>query len=321
MAIKHFRIYMLFLCMVAISLFFGLRMLGQDSDFISYETFYDSINDQFAFSDTRFEFGFVLISYFFKQVLNTDIHVLLVFIAFVSLTIKQYLFSKSNNRFLIAIIYLMGIGLLHEMTQIRVAIAISFVLLSLYFKSNERTKLSFLFFILSILFHYSMAFFIMGLIIPNSWLANNKLKIPVIFLYAVIAAVILYFIQGILISNFSMIRLYASRADNESFNFASIRFMGLLLPLIIGVFSFNNLSVFQKRCFIISMAAYAISIPASLIPTIASRIFELGWTCFYFWVPGVTNRWNKTIALFFLTFVSVYFAVRNIYLEPIFGMQ
>ncbi|HEM8022171.1 TPA: EpsG family protein [Enterobacter ludwigii] len=321
MAIKHFRMYMLFLCMAAISLFFGLRMLGQDSDFISYETFYDSINNNFAFSDTRFEFGFVLVSYFFKEVLNADIHVLLVVTAFISLTIKEYLFFKGSNTFLITIVYLMGMGLLHEMTQIRVAIAISFVLLSLHFKSNDRTKLSFLFFILSMLFHYSMAFFIMGLIIPNAWLANNKLKIPVIFLYAVIAAVVLYFIQGVLISNFSMIRLYASRADNESFNFASIRFMGLLLPLIIGVFSFNNLSVFQKRCFIISMAAYAISIPASLIPTIASRIFELGWTCFYFWVPGVSGKWNKLIALFFLTLVSVYFAVRNIYLEPIFGMQ
>lgn len=321
MAIKYFRIYMLFLCMVAISLFFGLRMLGQDSDFISYKTFYDSINDHFSFSDTRFEIGFVLISYFFKQVLNADMHVLLVVIAFISLTIKQYLFSKGNNSFLITIIYLMGIGLLHEMTQIRVAIAVSFALISLYLKSKESIKLSFLFFLLSMMFHYSMAFFIMGLIIPNSWLFDNKLKIPVIFLYGVIAAAMLYFIQDILISNFSMIRLYASRADNESFNFASIRFMGLLLPLIIGVFSFNNLSVFQKRCFIISMAAYAIAVPASLIPTIASRVFELGWTCFYFWVPGITGKWKKFFALCLLAFVSIYFAVRNIYLEPIFGLH
>ncbi|MER1676627.1 EpsG family protein, partial [Enterobacter cloacae] len=103
MAIKHFRMYMLFLCMAAISLFFGLRMLGQDSDFISYETFYDSINNNFTFSDTRFELGFVLVSYFFKEVLNADIHVLLVVIAFISLTIKEYLFFKGNNTFLITV--------------------------------------------------------------------------------------------------------------------------------------------------------------------------------------------------------------------------
>jgi len=321
LAIKYFKLYLLFVFITAISFFFGLRLLGQDSDFLSYSTFYDSISNDFSFSDTRFEYGFVLLNLLFKNVFNADIHVMLVALAFVSLAIKEFLFIKGNNALIITIFYLLGMGLLHEMTQIRVAIAISFVLLSFYYKSINRLYISFAIFLCSIMFHYSMAFFVMGFIIPNSWFLMNKLKIPMIFIYAIIAAITLYVIQGILVSNISIISLYASRADNESFNFASVRFIGLAFPLLIGVFSFNELSVFQKRCFIISLAAYAVSIPASLIPTVASRIFELGWVCFYFWVPGISSKKRKYTALFFLALVSLYFAIRNVYLEPIFGMQ
>ncbi|MCV5738003.1 hypothetical protein OFN56_39505, partial [Escherichia coli] len=81
---------------------------------------------------------------------------------------------------------------------------------------------------------------------------------------------------GILIDNIDMLRVYASRADGETFNFISVRFIGLAIPVLIGVFAFDKFSVFQKKCFIISLAAYVLSIPTSLIPTLASRLFELG---------------------------------------------
>ncbi|EPF3437773.1 TPA: EpsG family protein [Escherichia coli] len=320
MARKLFILYMVFVFLIIVSLLIGLRTLGLDSDFVSYSVYYANIANNLSFSDTRYEPGFVLLSYVFKEILNVNIYVMLSFLAFISLVIKEFIFLKDKHSFFITLIYLVGIGLLHEMTQIRVAVAVSFVLLALYFESRGRYYLTFVLLILSITFHYSMFFFTIGLIIPNNWLNNNKIRIPIVFLYAIIIAFVIYFIQGILIDNIDMLRVYASRADGETFNFISVRFIGLAIPLLIGVFAFDKFSVFQKKCFIISLAAYVLSIPTSLIPTLASRLFELGWVCFYFWVPGIRPKNKRIVALVFLAFVSFYFAFRNIYLIPIFGI-
>ncbi|HAX3034868.1 EpsG family protein [Escherichia albertii] len=321
MARQLFRLYMIFVFLIIISLLIGLRALGLDSDFLSYSLYYDNIKNNLSFSDTRYEPGFVLLSYVFRQILNVNIYVMLSFIAFISLLIKEFIFLKNNKSFLITLSYLAGMGLLHEMTQIRVAVAVSLVLLALYYESRGRYYLALILLFFSITFHYSMFFFIIGFVIPNHWLNANKVKVPIVFLYALIIAFVIYFFQGILIEHIDMLKVYASRADGESFNFISLRFIGLAIPLLIGVFTFNKFNVFQKKCFIISLAAYILSIPTSLIPTLASRLFELGWVCFYFWVPGIKPEKKRILALAFLAFVSFYFAFRNIYLMPIFGIQ
>ncbi|WP_207761313.1 hypothetical protein, partial [Lelliottia amnigena] len=70
-----------------------------------------------------------------------------------------------------------------------------------------------------------------------------------------------------------------------------------------------------------SFAAFMISVPASFIPTLASRLFELGWVCFYFWVSGINSVYKRHISILSLVAVSLYFAIRNIYLAPIFITQ
>ncbi|HCN9800578.1 TPA: EpsG family protein, partial [Escherichia coli] len=135
MARKLFILYMVFVFLIIVSLLIGLRTLGLDSDFVSYSVYYANIANNLSFSDTRYEPGFVLLSYVFKEILNVNIYVMLSFLAFISLVIKEFIFLKDKHSFFITLIYLVGIGLLHEMTQIRVAVAVSFVLLALYFES------------------------------------------------------------------------------------------------------------------------------------------------------------------------------------------
>jgi len=263
--------------------------------------------------------GFVALAYFFKEILDVDIYFMLVSLAFVSLLIKAFLFDKIPNPILITILYLTSFGLLHEMTQIRVALAVSFVLLSLYYRSKNSAVLSFMLFLVAISLHYSMTFFLIAYLVPDSYVRNNKLKLPYLFFYAFISALLLYFLLDVFISKIPMLQVYAARADSESFNFLSIRVIGLIFPLILGMTSFNDFTVFNKRCFIISISAIIISIPASIIPTLASRLFELGWVCFYFWVSAIHSPHKKFISLSLLSVVSIYFFIRNIYLEPIFG--
>ncbi|GEM_PF-3522388 len=319
MAIKWFKLYLAFVFLLMISVLIGMRVLGEDSDFHAYSAFYESISHNFHFLETRFELGFVALSYFFKEILNVDLYFMLVSLAFVSLLIKAFIFGKTPNPILITILYLTSFGLLHEMTQIRVALAVSFALLSLYYRSENRVILSVLLFSIAISLHYSMVFFLIAYLVPDNYVRNNKLKLPYLFFYAFITALLLYFLLDTFISKIPMLQVYAARADNESFNFLSVRVVGLILPLILGLTSFNDFTVFNKRCFIISISAFIISIPASIVPTLASRLFELGWVCFYFWISAITSPFKKFISLILLSVVSIYFLIRNVYLEPIFG--
>lgn len=319
MAIKWFKLYLAFIFILMISILIGMRVLGEDSDFHAYSAFYESITHNFTFFDTRFEWGFVALSYFFKQILEVDIFFMLISLAFVSLLIKAFIFDKIPNPILITVLYLTSFGLLHEMTQIRVALAVSFVLLSLYYRSKNSMILSLLLFLVAISLHYSMMFFLIAYLVPDTYIRNNKLKLPYLFFYGLVSALLLYFLLDIFISRIPMLQVYAARADSETFNFLSIRVIGLIVPLILGLTSFKDFTVFNKRCFIISISAFIISIPASIIPTLASRLFELGWVCFYFWVSAITSPNKKFISLFLLSLVSIYFFIRNVYLEPIFG--
>lgn len=319
LAMMWLKQYLTFILLLILSLLIGLRILGPDSDFLSYLNFYEQLSHGYSFSDTRLEYGFVIFSYLFKVVFNLSIHTMLVFLAFFSLTIKYFIIQKNKNIVLISFLYIISISLLHEMTQIRAAIAISFVLLSLYFKSQERHYLSVFLFFMSILFHYSMMFFLLVLLVPNDWLVKGEIRVSVWFLYAVLAAVVCYFIQDFLAKNIAMIGLYASRAEDESFSFLSVRFIGLFIPILLGLFSFNDFGSFQKRCFMFSTMAFVIVIPATLIPAVAHRLFEMGWVCIYFWVSGINSWHKKWAAMTSLTIVSVYFCVRSVYLAPIFG--
>ena len=321
MAEKYFKSYLIFIFLTTVSIFIGMRVLGQDSDFLSYSNFYDSLSSGFSYSDTRYELGFVGVSYIFHNIFHANIYVMLFFLAFISLLIKEYLFFKARDAMLMTVIYILSMGLLHEMTQIRVALAVSIVLLSLYYKSNNKFYVSLLSFAISVMFHYSMLFFLIAFLIPNDWLTKNKINIPVIFMYAFATGLLLFFTKDLLLNHITMLKVYASRADEETFNFISVRFIGLSLPLLIGMFTFDQLNAFQKRCFIISFAAFMISVPASFIPTLASRLFELGWVCFYFWVSGINSVYKRHISILSLVAVSLYFAIRNIYLAPIFITQ
>lgn len=320
LAIKYFKIYALLVFLMLMSILIGVRILGQDSDFLTYSNFYDNLTDSLSYSGSRYEYGFVTLSYIFKNILDASIYVFFSFLAFLSLSIKAFLLFKNKNTFLILIIYMLSFGLLHEMTQIRVALAVSVVLLSFYFKCKDKFYTSIIFFILSLTLHYSMFFFALALFIPNRWLIEDKINAPSIFFYTLSAALVLYFTKDIFIANIKMLQVYANRASDETFNYISVRFLGLIAPLIFGVYSFNDFNAFQKRCFIISLMSYMMTVPASFIPTLASRLFELGWLCFYFWVGGISEGFKKRISILFLVAVSIYFAVRNIYLEPIFNI-
>lgn len=302
-----------------ISIVIGFRLLGDDPDFLNYSRFYNNLNYSNGVDDTRFEPGFVFLAYVFKTVTNLDIYWFYYLLATITLFFKLFLFGENRHPIIILFIYLIGIGIIQEMTQVRAAIGMSFALMSVYYKSNKNMFYCYCFFILAVSMHYSMLFFSMVLFCPNGkWFLNRLKTVPLLVLFFCILGLFII-IKPYLIHNVTILSVYAERINDESFNFLSVRFLGLIPPLIIGYFFVNSFNVFYKSCYLLSLLAFVFSVPFSVIPTLVHRFFEMGWVCFYFWVPAIPKKTERYIALSILSLVSIYSAVRNIYLVPMFN--
>ncbi|PZX40646.1 EpsG-like putative glucosyltransferase [Roseinatronobacter thiooxidans] len=110
----------------------GYQFFGSGRDFFSYVSFYENIRVFGEQDFSRFEPGFVLVASFFKLVLNAEVEFLLAVLASASLLIKFAIFSAYRRPFLTILFYLCCWYPLHEYTQIRAAVARSF----LWFRSD-----------------------------------------------------------------------------------------------------------------------------------------------------------------------------------------
>jgi len=106
----------------------AFHWFGTSVDHLNYISFYDGLRYELTVVDSRFEPGFVLLSWFFKYVLNASYDILVLSIVATSLAIKFYLFFRYLKSPLFAVAaYLMLFYPLHEYTQIRAALSGSLV--------------------------------------------------------------------------------------------------------------------------------------------------------------------------------------------------
>lgn len=307
------------LCFFFISIcafFISIRAFGLDSDYLAYVRFYESLNSTFDIAQTRFEPGFYSISFFFKTVLGLDIFWVMFFVSFVSLLIKFYLFSKNKNYILIGFLYLISFAPLHEMTQVRAALGIAFAFLALYKKHEGENLQAFFLLIIAISLHYSTIYIGLALVIPKGFV-TNKLNMKSVLFYSLCATFVVYLAFNLIISFFPIIDLYVKRASTETFNFMSVRVVFLIPVLVLGFLSFKNLDEFQKRCFLLSFMGMIITPVTSIIPTVASRLYELSMVGYFFWLPGVYKFKRSAIAIFGV--VCCFLFLRNFFLAPIFN--
>jgi hypothetical protein len=148
--------YTFWFCLVLLTFISGFRPSECCSDYSTYVDYYDNIDTH---SFIELEPTFFLISSISKVIFNSSIGVFLIY-AVIGVLSKGFAIKKLSSLYLLSlIIYSSTFFLLHEMTQIRVGIASSILLLSIP-SIYERKKYIFLFFILlGTLFHYSFLIF------------------------------------------------------------------------------------------------------------------------------------------------------------------
>jgi len=225
----------LFAIWATLSVAAGQQWFGPSPDLVNYLAFYNTITPYFDFSGSRFEYGFQFLSWLWAG-LGLGYPSLFVLMAAFSLGCKFYLFDKYlASPILAAISYILGFYLLHEYTQIRAAVGISFALLSAHSLINRKILPFFIFAIAGLLFHYSTI--AIPLVVVASRYFKGRAVIGLGAVALIAGSAFLPTIQDLIVDLFSSLNpLTSAYVYNDQnievaniFSFASITMLGIIL--------------------------------------------------------------------------------------------
>lgn len=172
------------------SLAAAFHWFGTSVDYFNYVAFYNGLPYELSAGNSRFEGGFVLLSWLFKYVLNVDYDVLALFVVASSLAIKFYLFFRYLRSPLLAIfVYLMIFYPLYEYTQVRAALASGLVYFSIHSLLERKYYLAFTLLAGAVVFHASAV--IVAILVAIFIFARRPLGVAIAF-FCILAIAIWY---------------------------------------------------------------------------------------------------------------------------------
>ena len=172
-----------------------ILFLSDSKDFKNYFNFYETLTST-NLSFSWIEPGFLLLALLFKN-FDFSFQVFIGVILTISLIAKLYFITKYSRQPEISFIFYVSFFLLlHESTQIRVSIAITFLMFSIYSMSNLRYLHSLMWIALATMFHYSSITFV-GLILLKMILSKGIIQYRTLLIGSVFILVLIGAFGGI----------------------------------------------------------------------------------------------------------------------------
>lgn len=240
------------------------------------QNYLDSWN---GYGGERFELGFVTIADLIRRISSNEYWFLFVF-AFLSVGLKIWAICRISPLIWASLlIYVSNLFILHDMIQMRCAIASGLLLHAVYFLVNRDTKRFLLVFVTAFLFHYS------SLIILPLWFLSINRSYKYCYIGLIIVAYILgpvfpieSFIQTIPIEGIqSLWAMYENTIDGDVNIFNAIQ-LGRIAICVFLLLNIDRISCYNKYA-ILLVKIYAVSIASlvlfSRVPVIAFRVSEL----------------------------------------------
>lgn len=187
---KYQLFFLLFITSVSI-LFFGLRW-HSGADFDGYLLIYDSVPllGGFNLGSVKYihgELGFLFVTSLIKT-LGTPNFIYMFTLTCISIGLKAYFFYKESILPVFSLsLYFLFLGMTFEFVQIRYALALSFLLLSLYYLINGFKRKSVLFFLFSISFHYFTAIFVVMYFYKRLKIKNHHLYFLSLLVFVIVS--------------------------------------------------------------------------------------------------------------------------------------
>lgn len=269
----------------------------------------------------RFEIGFVTLSELIRTVSTNEFWFLFVF-AGLSIALKLLAISKMTKLLWASLlIYVANIYILHDMIQMRCAIASGLLLHAIYFIVNRNLKYFLLIFILAFFFHYS------SLCILPLWFLNTKYPRKFIYILLIFLS---YAVGGILpisnligyipISGIQNLWDVYENTVGDNVNIFNAMQLGRIAICVFLLLFIERISKRNKYA-IIMVKIYAISISTfvlfSNLPVLASRVSELYQIVEIILIPMIMYAINNTLVKrIIVVIIGLSFLLMNIfYLE------
>jgi hypothetical protein len=308
------RKFSVLLTVVFLSLFAALRPFGFDRDYYNY---LKNFNKSSFLDASRFEFGFDFLTNIFKLVFSSGSFALFLFmLTFVALFTKFSILSRARYFPLIVVVYFMLIFQLHEMMQIRIALATGIMFYTLFISSNSEIsfiKKLFLTFI-AVSMHYSVI--VIAPLILFSELFKKRSLLLMILVLVFPSIIILFSIDFLLkLDLFPMLPLYLQMTD--SVNLFSSRMITLVTLILIGLSRINYLPNNLLPWFYMSLLGIGFFYGLQFSSVFAQRFLEITIFSYLVWIPYLPKL-SRIIGLSFLFVFSAYFFYRAFYISPFF---
>lgn len=245
-------------------------------DMADRENYLDFWND---WGGERFEIGFTFLSELIRKI-SDSFYWFLFFFAFFSISLKINAICKITTLIWGSIIlYLSNIFILHDMIQMRCAIASGFLLHAVYYIGMRNLKKFLLVSFFAMLFHYS-AIIVLPLWFLNIHKPHKYFYIGLIFISYILGGIIpietiigYIPIEGIQ----NLWDMYETTVDSEINIFNAMQ-LGRTLIVIYLLLTIDRISLYNPFA-ILLVQIYAISVIAlvllSSVPVVAFRVSEL----------------------------------------------
>lgn len=272
------RFYLIALFVGIGFVFSAFQILGQSPDYQNYEIFFDFLRGQSfrVIGDHRFEFGFTVSSFALTALFSSNAFVYSSLVA-ASMLAKGWAMSIcSPTRFILVIaslVYLVRFFPLHELTQLRAAVAISCLMVSAMLLWRSRPFLGIVASLAAVLFHMSAA-----AMIPALFFSPTKRRQVLLIGLGVCVAT---FFTATLTTYFLAEHLAVFRAYQvHGFGDAAPNPLSAALLLdwvMIGfaLLMWGSMSTLMKRILFLQIVGMAIFYGSLEYPVIAHRIREI----------------------------------------------
>jgi len=286
------------------------QILGQSPDYSSYDDFLNLVRSEGldTLAVSRFEPGFSLFSFFLTTLFATNV-VVYSWIVVAAMLLKGWAihaYSSSQKIFIVvAAFYLVRYLPLHELTQLRAACAIGFLMVAATLLWNGNRLYGLLACVTALLFHMSAAAIIPALFLPppKRW--------QVIFI-AIVTFVLTFMFSSFLtdyLANFiQIIESYETQGFGElEPNPFAIQLLIDWAMIAVSLVMWNRLSLLMRRIIILELLGMAIFYGAIEFPSIAHRIREFYSVFWVFFVAdGLRQKATRLVTYGFIL-VSIIF--------------
>lgn len=242
----------------------GFAIFGYGRDYYEYLIYYESIQSSFSFIDTRFEPLFHIFSWFSRTKLHIDLLTFVSILAAISLAIKFMIFRRYlAHPIFAAVLYTVLFFPIHEYTQYRVGIALSFGFWAVHCIFDRRYIWAIMLFSGAFFLHYS-SILLLPIAVSSLYFRSRIAIITLILVLSLIVSInsLNYAFEDFINSlNPLSVAYLQNKTSIESVSILSIN--NILFAATLACFSFNK--YFFRSEYHALMLTIAIS---SLVPII-----------------------------------------------------